>query len=132
MHLSQPGQIVANCWLALPRHFSHITLDAWILMPDHLHGVLILQESAAAVVRATRTLEARPAQANGTQPNSLNAIVQSFKSISARKVNQLSRTPGARLWQRDYYERIVRDERELHNIRRYIEGNPARWASGPR
>jgi len=120
--ITRIGQVVARCWLALPRHFPHIVLDAWVLMPDHLHGILVLCEGEAGP--ALPPSSQRP---NGTRPNSLNAIVQNFKSISTRKVNQLNRTPSAQLWQRDYYERIIRDERALDVIRRYIDLNPAKW-----
>lgn len=121
--LSPLGQIVARCWLALPRHFPALTLDAWVIMPDHMHGILIVHDAPAERV---------PVPANGDWPNgtrrgSLNAIMQNFKSVSTRKVNAARHTPGASLWQRDYYERIIRDDRAFQRIQRYIEENPARW-----
>ena len=120
--LTQVGQFVARCWLALPRHFPHAMLDAWVLMPDHMHGILILRD-----VNHESVVPAPSGRPNGTRPNSLNAIIQNFKSISTRKVNQLRHAAGTPLWHRDYYERIVRDDRGLDAIRRYIENNPARW-----
>jgi REP element-mobilizing transposase RayT len=120
--LTSIGQVVARCWLTLPRHFTNAALDAWVLMPDHLHGILVLGDGETAL--APPSSRQRP---NGTRPCSLNAIVQNFKSISTRKVNQVRGTPGAQLWQRDYYERIIRDERAFDTVRRYIESNPARF-----
>ena len=119
--LTPIGQVVARCWLALPRHFPHVTLDAWVLMPDHLHGI--------AVLHAAGELPIPPAsnRPNGTHPDSLNAIIQNFKSVSTRKVNQRRQMPRAAFWQRNYYEHIIRDEADLQRIRRYIENNPARW-----
>lgn len=120
--LTPIGQIVARCWLALPRHFPNSALDAWVLMSDHLHGIIILCEGAVK--------PAAPAavdQPNGTRPGSLSAIIQNFKSISTRKTNWLRRAPGAPLWQRDYYEHIARDQADLERIRRYIAANPACW-----
>jgi REP element-mobilizing transposase RayT len=120
--LTSIGKVVARCWLALPRHFPNVALDAWVIMPDHLHGILVLGEGKALPQKSSQ----RP---KGTRPNSLNAIIQNFKSTSTRKVNQLTSTPGAQLWQRDYYERIIRDERAFDTVRRYIENNPAKSAS---
>jgi putative transposase len=122
--LTRIGQVVARCWLALPRHFPNVALDAWVVMPDHLHGILVLSNGEAS------PSPPRPSQRpNGTRPHSLNAIIQNFKSISTRKVNQLNGTPGVQMWQRDYYERIIRDERAFASIRRYIENNPAKLIS---
>ena len=79
-----------------------------------------------------RTVEAdasplpAPAMPNGTAPGSLGAILQNFKSISTRKINCLLGTPGARIWQRNYYERILRDENAIDRVRIYIRANPLR------
>jgi len=87
-----------------------------------MHGIIILRD-----VNHESAMPAPSSRPNGTRPNSLNAIIQNFKSISTRKVNQLRHAAGTPLWHRDYYERIVRDDRGLDAIRRYIENNPARW-----
>ena len=63
----------------------------------------------------------------GPPPGSLGAIVGNFKSVTTRRVNRMRKTPGTSLWQRNYYERIIRNERELNRIRQYIYDNPARW-----
>ena len=65
---------------------------------------------------------------NGTRPGSLAAMVQNFKSVSARRINASRGTPGAPVWQRNYYERVVRNDDELDRIRQYIADNPAQWA----
>ncbi len=64
---------------------------------------------------------------HGTKPGSLGAIMQNFQSITSRKINKIRKTPGARLWQRNYYEHIIRDENELNRIRQYIIENPLKW-----
>lgn len=64
----------------------------------------------------------------GTAPGSLGAIVQNFKAVSTRRINQLNRTPGVTLWQRNYYEHIIRNEQSLMEIRDYIEANPWGWS----
>ena len=65
---------------------------------------------------------------HGTEPGSLGAVVQNWKSTATRRINQMRHTPGARVWQDSYYEHIIRNERELWAIRQYIENNPAQWA----
>jgi putative transposase len=80
----------------------------------------------------TRTANASPVrQPKGTKPKSLSAIIQNFKSISTRRVNQLLRTLGHSLWQHGFYDRIVRNEKELNRIRCYIEDNPLKWELDP-
>ncbi len=63
----------------------------------------------------------------GTLPGSLSAVIQNFLSVTTRKINRIRRTPGAKLWQRNYWEHIIRDENELNRIRRYIKNNPLKW-----
>jgi REP element-mobilizing transposase RayT len=90
-------------------------------MPDHIHGIIILHDTPTVHSQPTRT------QTNGTQPGSLPAIMQRFKSQSTKLINKANNTPGERFWQEDYYERIVRNTTDLDRIRQYIAANPARW-----
>ncbi len=132
--LSEIGNLVRATWLKLPA--SHpIRLDEWGIMPEHLHGIIwIMGEGRGEAfgnesfeTSATLKPNASPQRPRGTQPRSLNAIIQNFKSISTRKINAALKTPGENIWQRDYFERIIRDERELNAIRQYIRDNPRRW-----
>jgi len=93
-------------------------------MPDHIHGIIITHNIDGSVILDKPAMRVPSNRPNGTRQGTLNAIVQNFKSISTRKANQLQRTAGAHLWQRNYYERIIRTERELHCTRQYIETNP--------
>jgi len=70
---------------------------------------------------------ASPLRPHGTPPGSLAAIMQNFQSVTTRKINRIRKTPGVRLWQRNYWEHIIRNETELNRIREYIINNPARW-----
>lgn len=138
MRLNDWGQAVMAVWEELDRHFPRLTLDASIVMPNHMHGILMLGGAAgrrtgeASAIQTPYNSETPGADAsplpNGTQPGSLAAIVQNFKSVSARRINALRGTPGARLWQRNYWEHIIRDEADLARIREYIHNNPLRWA----
>jgi putative transposase len=117
--LSLPGKIVEQCWRSLPRHFVFIELSTFVVMPNHLHGVVIIKNYDQRVV----------AQSSGTTPRSLGSVIQNFKSISTRKIKQEVKNERTPIWQRGYYERIIRDEAELDRIHRYIEANPERWSN---
>jgi len=142
--------LAETMWQRIPRWFSHVQLDAWVVMPNHLHGIIVVagngrrgeasptvNPSAAGlpgneiglvsdmITGGASPLPARPA---GALPGSLGAIIGSFKAVAARRINRLRLTPGTPVWQRNYYEHIVRDERALNAIRQYISDNPTRWA----
>jgi REP element-mobilizing transposase RayT len=106
VQLSEPGKQVAATWSELPDRFPTIELDAWVVMPNHLHGIILLPDQ-----------QENPA---------LGAIVRAFKAVSTHRV----RSSGASRfrWQPNYYEHIVRTETELERIRRYIVENPMKWA----
>ena len=203
------GDVVARCWAAIPQHFAFVTLDEWVIMPNHMHGILILRPATApddgehrghgrGEASAPSTVEiplppsgcfapAAPRQDAddkprrrsdgtgpdtgsgrpiGTQSGSLGAVIQNFKSVTTRRVAAVmgggrggslgghgealagdrdgdpgfmaaSASPlhsmhsppvGRSLWQRGYYEHVIRDEAALDRIRRYIRENPLRWA----
>jgi REP element-mobilizing transposase RayT len=126
-NLSSRGHIVEQCWRALPEHASFIDLDAHIIMPNHLHGIIVIKHAGSRSVTAPDSPPAS-APAKGTQSGSLGAVIQNFKSVSTRKINQTLQASGTPIWQRGYYEWIIRDDAELGRVRRYIETNPERWA----
>lgn len=129
MRLSGLGRAVETEWQALAGRFPHVRLDAYVIMPNHLHGVLIITDKGDGqrVVNQPR-IEAAAAKPTGTRPGSLAAMVQNFKATSARRINALRGAPGNRVWQRNYWEHVVRDEADLARLRAYIRDNPARWA----
>ena len=104
------------------------------LLPNHLHAIVMLNElgenangqdpgSSSQICNATSTRFGKPV------PGSLATIVRSVKSAAARHISRLVGTPGGKVWQRGYYDRIIRDEDELDKIRRYVVDNPWRWES---
>ena len=109
MNLSPYGQTVQRIWNYLPRHFSYVELGAFCLMPNHLHAVVVMIDSKAAM---------RP----------LPEIVRWFKTTSARRINEQRQTPRIPVWQRNYYEHIIRSAKELDQIDLYIKSNPDMWA----
>lgn len=134
MRLNEWGELVAMGWRDLPRHFANLTLDEWVVMPNHLHGIIVLSKgeaSAAEVLTRPNKVraDASPLPPHGTAPGSVGAILQNYKSVTTRKINHQRRTPGIPVWQRNYYEHIIRDDAALARIRHYILNNPQKWAS---
>ena len=124
------AKITSETWADLPNHHSNVEIDQFVVMPNHVHGILLLSDDR--IHDSVGAQQAAPLQApkvfRGTVSGSLGAIVRSYKSSVAREINVIRATPGAPVWQRNYYEHVVRNERALHTIRQYIEDNPARWA----
>ena len=124
-------EISENAWRNIPAkpHARHATLDEWIVMPNHLHGIIVLNERDAEEAALPAAEPATEPAGKGAVPGSLPSIVGNYKSLVTRRINNVRRTRGAKVWQRGYYERIVRNERELNAIRDYIRANPERWAA---
>ena len=120
--MSPFGEIVDGCWKAIPEHHSQVVLDQWVIMPDHVHGILVLERPCAFDEgRVGAPAEKRP------RSGSLGAIIGTFKAAVTREVNVVRATPGAAFWQRNYFEHVIRDAHDLHRVRGYIASNPARW-----
>jgi REP element-mobilizing transposase RayT len=111
VRLNEMGTIVQQTWDDLPTHYHGIDLDAFVVMPNHVHGIIILADLS----------ERRHANPE---------IVRGFKTFSARRVNERAGKRGV-LWQRGYYEHVIRNEKALDRIRAYIANNPAQWADDP-
>lgn len=125
MHLSEIGALAQREWLRMGQRFAHIELDEFVVMPDHVHGILLLKDLKATIVETTDS-KASAAQIR-VVPGSLGAVVRAYKSTVARLVNFNRFSDGEPLWQRNYYERVVEDERDLERIREYIRSNPINW-----
>ena len=125
MGLNPYGLIVQQTWNGLPAHYSHIQLDEFCILPNHVHGIIWITGDDFSSGRGG--FETRPYADLPRQP--LSEIVRAFKTFSARRINELRRTPGAPIWQRNYYEHILRSESELNRVREYILANPFNWES---
>jgi REP element-mobilizing transposase RayT len=132
MTINTWGEIVLTCWVALPQHYPHVDLDAFVIMPNHVHGVVLITHDlgVGAGLKPARTKPARtkPAPTNQMKRHGLSEIVRAFKTFSARRINESRGTPAVPVWQRNYYEHIIRDENELNRTRDYIQNNPAHWS----
>jgi len=125
MILTNLGEIVEDEWCKTAQIRGYIHLDTYVVMPNHVHGIVAIIPDGT-LPDATAGL--RP---NGLRPHSLSSIVGQFKSVTTKRINSVRRTPGAPVWQRNYYERIIRNDHEPAHIRRYIFMNPARWNVDP-
>lgn len=119
MILNAAGRIAAARWRDIPAHFPAVWLDAFVIMPNHVHGILVFQYVP---------VESLAQQADKRLP--LGTIVGAFKSAAAKEINLLRGTPGAKVWQNRFHDHIVQGDGDLDRIRGYIELNPANWASG--
>ncbi len=134
MQLYPMGELVLHSWEVLPEHFPNAELDAFVIMPNHVHAVVVLFDSgnklADDAVGATHA-SPLPAQfvKSGPPSGSLGAVIGSFKSAAAKAINEFRAAPGSVVWQRGYYDHIIRSDKSLTAIREYILYNPARWAS---
>lgn len=141
MRLNDWGQIAVKIWRAMPEHFPYIILDVFQCMPNcmpnHIHFILwiisddapnVLPEISQAMVgqRHAFALPTEP-PGKGTKSKSLGAIVGSFKSAVTREINDRRSEKYPPIWQGRFHDRIIRSERELEAIRRYIWANPANW-----
>ncbi len=134
IRLSEFGLVLEGEWRRLEKRFSGLVLDEFVVMPDHFHGIVILSGEAARKNQPGGSYPSHHAPpihetqlVQGTKPGSLGAVIGAYKSSTARNINAMRRSPGAPVWQRNYYEHIVREPDELARIRAYIQANPNRW-----
>jgi putative transposase len=160
MRLNWTGKLVKREWERLANRFPNIELDEFIVMPNHVHGIILIidpgrgtagkyenddQESSRraptnqnddqTIYPRAPTLSRR-APTNHEQfgkpvPGSIPTIIRSFKSAVSLRVNRSRNSPGAPIWQRNYFERVVRNQNELERIRAYIHHNPSQWVDDP-
>jgi putative transposase len=121
--LNKLGEFVQHEWIKTEKLRPNITLDKYVVMPNHFHGILHIGSARTGTARRAPTIE----QYGKPVPESLPTIIRSFKSAATKQINQLHNTPGKPIWQRNYYEHIIRNENSLNKIREYIINNPIKW-----
>jgi len=128
MRLNDAGGVVEQCWLAIPIHFPDVVLDAVVVMPNHVHGIVITIDRAVGAKKFSplRGENAEVRTPNRSPSKTIGSIVRGFK-IGVTKWFRESRGKE-KVWQRNYYEHIIRNEEALSRIRQYIENNPMQWA----
>jgi len=136
MKLNAFGEISREEWLRTEslRESVHLYPDEMVVTPNHIHGIIWIDESDDNPGRGAASLRPYITQDqyhHFVLPNSLGAIIRSYKSAVTYQINTLRNNRGAPVWQRNYYEHIVRDQSELENISLYITSNPATWQDDP-
>jgi len=127
MQMNELGTCVSDCWEWLSVRYSFIELDVWTLMPNHLHGILILDPRRRGASRFALEEGEGGSRTAPTTIKPLGRLIGAFKTVSTKRINAIRDTPGAVLWQRNFWERVIRNMDELNRIREYISLNPRRW-----
>ncbi len=127
MHLNNFGEIVRDTWDDLPNHNSNIELDYYCIMPNHIHGIIIISDCAQSDTIAIEADMVRAGLEPAPTGHSLAELVRQLKTFSSVRINKLRHISGEPVWQRNYYEHIIRNEPELYLIRKYISNNPMNW-----
>src|SRR5262249_4014983 len=122
-YLEPYGGIVDGEWLRTPQVRPEISLDEYVIMPNHFHAIVLISSESRVAAPDARLGQA-PTEHTGRAPRSLGSLVAGFKATTTRRRG----TPGMPFWQRNYYEHVMRDDRDLNRIRSYIQTNPLRWA----
>ncbi len=118
MRLNNKGQLIKGAWEWIPTRYLYVKLDTYILMPNHLHGIIVITEEDAAHAK-TSSSSSKP----------LGRLIGAFKTLSTKRFNLLEGTPGQLLWQRGFYDHVIRNDRERERVREYIVQDPKRWES---
>ncbi len=144
MRESQLGSLVRACWMEIPHHFANVELDAFVVMPNHVHGLILLHKRPEVVGKTNAPIERghdiscpykSPSDKNRVRTeafgkpvaSSLATVVRTFKAAVTREARRRFGKPQMEVWQRDYFERVVRDDHEYADACRYICENPLRW-----
>jgi putative transposase len=124
--LNEYGKIVMECWHDLPAHYMNIKLDVFTVMPNHVHGIIVIVGNG---------LKQRMCVGNGLKPfptikmHGLSEIIRGFKTFSSRRINEKIKNRQNFRWQKSFYDHIIRNELSLNRIREYIVHNPQQWAT---
>jgi len=130
MYLNEVGQIVLDVWNSLPARYPTVTLGTAVVMPSHFHGIMVINEPPAGVIHELplRELPQQETQSRAQRRRiTLPLVAGYFKMNSAKQINKLLNSSGIPIWQRNYYEHIIRNDDEHNRIHLYIESNPVNW-----
>ena len=120
MVLNDVGKMVEEFWIAIPKHFPNVELGAFVIMPNHIHGIISI------TVDATHA-SPLPRISKGPFPGSIGAIIGSFKSTASKGFREIPNNAEKHPWQRNYYDHVIRNERDYTAIYEYILANPMNW-----
>ena len=135
MILNQYGMVVADTYRWLCDRYSYLYSDEWIVMPNHFHAIMVIADKSCTDTDQPRRGVSRNAPTSidtattiNKQRKPLGRLIGAFKTVSTKKINKLRDAPGTKLWQRNYYEHIIRDRDAMDKIRHYTINNPISWS----
>jgi REP element-mobilizing transposase RayT len=127
MKLSTMGEIAQSCWERIPDHFPQVEIDAFIVMPNHVHSIILIGDQPANETNVGTRYASSAAHPNGVKSGSLGAIVGSYKSAVTKQIRDFLKTDDRIVWQERYHDHIIRSSEALDKIRTYTLNNPALW-----
>jgi len=125
MKLNQRGKIVEECWQAIPEHFPNVELGAYVIMPNHVHGIIVIVDNRRGAIYRAPTGESNTEKFGKPIKSSLPTIMRTYKAAVTRIIGKELNETG--IWQRNYYEHVIRNEKDFQNKTDYIEANPLLW-----
>ncbi len=125
--LNEYGQVVMQEWINTGTLRPNVELEKYVVMPNHFYGILVINDRVGTIQRRGMARHAPTREFAKPIAQSLPSIIGSFKSAVTKQINRSRNTPGYPVWQRNYYEHVVRNEKELQSIREYIVNNPLHW-----
>ncbi len=137
MQLNQLGKIIKNTWNEIPLHFRNTSCEIFVIMPNHIHGIInIIEDGPVGATHESplpfspipKSPKPEPPHKSTTlKPGTLGAIVGLFKSTTSKRIHQSGLMNDQKIWQRNYYEHVIRDEDDYHQIADYIKTNAINW-----
>jgi REP element-mobilizing transposase RayT len=127
VRLNEWGEIARAEWLKTSVIRDGIELDEFVVMPNHIHAIITITQCGGGFVGAQRRCAPTHTPITNVNPGSIGAIIRAYKSVVTSRINQSRGTPGVPVWQRNYWEHIVRNDDDLSRIREYIRNNPDGW-----
>lgn len=139
---TEQSRICTDCWNDLPNHYPNCVLDEFIIMPNHVHGIIVIEnnidnvetipvETIPVETIPVETIHELSLQCNNDMKSRrqmlIPKIIGRFKMQSAKQINEFQNTSGLSFWQKGYYDRVIRNEKEFNRIRDYIVSNPLNW-----
>jgi REP element-mobilizing transposase RayT len=144
--LSECGRIVDDWWQRMPERYSGVILDEFVIMPNHMHAIIVVTDDAICRGEVASPLGesvdgitkpgvgiTKPGEVTsplrGTGKHTLGQILAFYKYQTTKSINAIYNSPGNKIWQRNYYEHVIRNKKSLYKIREYIRNNPLYWAA---
>jgi REP element-mobilizing transposase RayT len=123
VYLNNLGQVALKYWIKIPEIYNNVELDEYIIMPNHIHGILIINENKFVVGTEHCSV---PTKTKHNKMGFLSQIIKFYKEAVIKDIKKQYNFA----WQRSFYDRVIRNEKELSNIRKYIVNNPINWQFG--